>query len=158
MPKTHTSNSDRPIAIDRRRLLTAAAIAAASTIPKVTADETVADSVRSSALPQGVRTPKVCATTARRLLEIYRRNELRQAALLPLLSIPSELRRMRQQEALEAFRRFEAAHGRAVWDQVLEARRQAAGSPDWRPNWTEGVRLQKQVYAALRAGFARSKK
>ncbi len=46
---------------------------------------------------------------------------------------------MKQQEALEAFRRFEAAHGRAVWDQVLEARRQAEGNSTRRPNWTEGA-------------------
>ena len=63
-----------------------------------------------------------------RLLEIRRRNELRQAGQLPLLSITKELRRMKQKEELEAFRRFEAVHGRSVWAQVLEARRQAEGN------------------------------
>jgi len=50
---------------------------------------------------------------------------------------------------LEAFRRFEAANGRAVWEQVLEARRQAEGNSNWRPNWMEGIHYQNQVYAAL---------
>jgi hypothetical protein len=134
VPKTNISNSAGPMAVDRRKILAAvAAITAASTIPKVTADETVADSVRSSALPQGVRTPKVCAATARRLLEIYRRNELRQAAQLPPLSIPKELRRMKRPEELEAFQRFETAQGPAFWAQVLEARGRAEGNPNGGP-------------------------
>ena len=57
---------------------------------------------------------------------------------------------MKQQEELEAFQRFEAANGRAVWEQVLELRRQTEGNPDWRPNWMEGIHYQNQVYAALR--------
>ena len=31
---------------------------------------------------------------------------------------------MRQQEELEAFRQFQAANGQAIWEGVLEARRQ----------------------------------
>lgn len=154
MPKTNISNSAGPIAVDRRKILAAvAAITAASIIPKVTAAETVADSVQSSALPHGVRTPKVCAATARRLLEIYRRNELRRAAQLPTLSIPKELRRMKQQEELEAFQRLETVHGPAVWEQVLEARRRTEGNLNWRPNWMDGVHYQNQVRAVLKARF-----
>ena len=90
---------------------------------------------------------------ARRLLEISRQNELRRQAELPLLSIPNELRRMKQQEDLEAFRKFEAANGREVWDQVLADRRQAEGNSNWRPNWMEGLHYQNRVHAALRARF-----
>jgi hypothetical protein len=60
---------------------------------------------------------------------------------------------MKEQEELEAFRRFEAANRQAVWEQVLEARRQAEGSSSWRPNWMEGLHYQNQVHAALRARF-----
>ena len=96
---------------------------------------------------------KVCAATARRLLEIHRRNELRREAHLPVLPIAKELRRMKEQEELEAFHQFEAANGRAAWEQVLEARRQAEGNLSWRPNWMEGLHYQNQVHAALRARF-----
>jgi hypothetical protein len=157
MPKTDTPQSDRPEVIDRRKLLTAAAaMAAASTIPKVTAAEAVPGSVQPSALPPEARAPKVCAATARRLLEIISRNELRQAALLPSLPIAKELRRMKHQEELEAFRHFEAAHGHGVWAEVLETRRRAQGNPNWRPNWTEGVRYQNEVGAILRAQWEES--
>ena len=154
MAKSDITQSDGPDVIDRRKLLTAAAaMAAGSTIPKVSAAETVADFVQSSASPPQVQAPIFCPAMARRLVEINRRNELRREAQLPLVPIAQELRRMKREEELEALRRFEAANGRAVWEQVLEARRQAEGNSNWRPNWMEGVRLQNQVYAALRARF-----
>ena len=148
-----TANSDEPIAIDRRSLLTAAAIAAASTIPRVTAADAVCQAIQSCILSPGVGSPKVCAATARRLLEIHRRNELRREAQLPVLPIAKELRRMKEQEELEAFRQFEAANGGADWEQMLEARRQAEGNLSWRPNWMEGFHYQNQVHAVLRARF-----
>jgi hypothetical protein len=154
MPTADTANSDEPVAIDRRRLFTVAVIAAASTIPKVTTAEGVCEAIQSCSLPPRVRSPKVTATTARRLLEIHRRNELRLEAQLPVLPIAKELRRMKEQEELEAFRRFEAANGQAVWKQVLEARRQTEDDLTWRPNWMEGIHYQNQVNAALRARFA----
>ena len=121
---------------------------AAGTIPKVTAADAVCEAIQSCILPPGVGSPKVCAATARRLLEIHRRNELRREAQLPVLPIAKELRRMKEQEELEAFRRFEAANRQAVWEQVLEAR-----NLSWRPNWMEGLHYQNQVHAALRARF-----
>jgi hypothetical protein len=95
-----------------------------------------------------------CAATARRLVEIALRNELRREAKLPLLSVPKELRRMKKQEELEEFDRFEAAYGKAVWEEVLKARREAEGNPNWRPNWMEGVGYQSEVYKILRERFA----
>jgi hypothetical protein len=90
----------------------------------------------------------VSAATARRLLEIARRNELRREAKLPLLSIAKELRNMKKQEELEAFERFQAVHAKAVWDEVLKSRREAEG-PNWRPTWMEGVHYQAQVHKVL---------
>jgi hypothetical protein len=91
-----------------------------------------------------------CAATARRLVEIARRNEIRREAKLPLLPIAKELPRMKKQEELEEFERFEAVHGKAVWQEVLKPRREAEGNPNWRPSWMEGVRYQSEVYKILR--------
>jgi hypothetical protein len=108
----HQIHNPKPDGTNRRKFLTAAAaITATSTIPKVATAGAVADFVQSSALPPGVQATKVCAATARRLLEISRRNELRQAAQLPPLPIAKELRRMKLQEEFEAFQQFEVAHG-----------------------------------------------
>ena len=46
---------------------------------------------------------------------------------------------MKQQTNAEKFERFEAAHGKTVWDEVLKLRREAEGNPNWRPNFMEGV-------------------
>jgi hypothetical protein len=86
MAKTDTAQSDGPEVIDRRKFLTAAAATTAASIMPRTADaEPVRDSIPSSASASRVQAPKVCAATARRLLEIKRRNELRLAAQLPPL-------------------------------------------------------------------------
>lgn len=69
----------------------------------------------------------VSTATARRLLEIARRNEIRREANLPPLSIAKEMRLMKQQEDLKEFERFAAVRGKAVLDQVLKARREAEG-------------------------------
>jgi hypothetical protein len=120
------------------------------------ADAAAADILQSSALTLEAEPANFCAATARRVLEIARRNEIRREANLPLLSIAKELRRMKKQEELEEFSRFEAAYGKAVWQEVLKARRVTQGNP----NWMEGVSYQTRVnkilwdqfYAARRAG------
>jgi len=91
--------------------------------------------------------------TAHRLLEIAGRNTIRREAKLPLLSIAKELRRMKRQEELKAFELFEAAHGKAVLDEVLKARREAVGDPHWRPNWMTGMAIANQVRNILRKQF-----
>jgi hypothetical protein len=149
------AKTDFPLSIDRRRLLTsAAAITATGVVPDVnpansaTAREFVQlPQVRSEAGPASVS-----AATARRLLEIARRNEIRREANLPSLSIPKELRRMKDQEELGDFEGFEAFHGKAVWDELLKTRREAEG-PNWRPSWTEGLSYQTQVNKILREQF-----
>ena len=40
---------------------------------------------------------------------------------------------MKKQEELEEFERFEAVHGKAVWQEVLKERREAEGNPNWQP-------------------------
>jgi hypothetical protein len=81
-------------------------------------------------------------------LGIERRNELRREAGLPVLSAAMELHRMKAQEISEEFSRFEAAHGKAVREEVLKTRREAVGQ-NWHPSWMEGVRYQTQVNKIL---------
>ena len=88
---------DFPLNIDRRRLLaTGAAVATAAIALRADrVDAALADTVQLPALTPEVPPLNVCAATARRLIEIARRNELRGEANLPLLSISKELRRLR---------------------------------------------------------------
>jgi hypothetical protein len=141
--------------IDRRRLLaTGAAAATAAIAPGAgSVDAALSDTVQLPGWTPEVPPLNVCAATARRLLEIARRNEVRQEAKLPLLPIARELRRIKQQEELEEFERFEAAFGKAVWEEVLKVRREAEGNPNWRPSWMEGVSYQTQVNKILRGQF-----
>ena len=147
---------DFPLSINRRRLMTAAAaVTATGILPGVKlADAAAADVLQSSPLAhQQAVHANFCAATARRLMEIARRNGIRREAKLPLLSIAKELRRMKKQEELEDFERFEAVYGKAVWEDVLKARREAEGDPNWRPSWMEGVSYQTQVNKILRQNF-----
>jgi hypothetical protein len=118
--------------IDRRRLLaTAAAITAASAVPSVKRpDAADLEFSQSSAPTPKTETPNFSAATARRLVEIVRRNEIRQEAKLPPLSISRELRRLMEQEKLEEFERFAVVHRKAVLDQVLKPRIEAGSKPE----------------------------
>jgi hypothetical protein len=151
------AKTDLPLTINRRRMLTsvAATVTATGILPGVRGADAAAATgfFQSSQLMPKAEPRNFCAATARRLLEIARRNEIRRDASLPLLSIAKELRRMKDQETSEEFSRFEAAYGEAVWDEVLKARREAEGNPNWRPNWMEGVRCQSEVYKILRERF-----
>jgi hypothetical protein len=77
------AKTDLPFNIDRRRLLTsAAAVTATGIVPGFEGADTAAapDFFQSSPLTLEAEPPNFCAGTARRLLEIARRNELRQEA------------------------------------------------------------------------------
>jgi hypothetical protein len=150
----HCGRAKFPVSINRRRLLTAAGAVTAtgSILPSVKLADAAAADVLQPLTPKAEHA-NFCAATARRLVEIARRNEIRREANLPLLSIRKELRRMKKQEDLEEFERFQAAYGKAVWDQVLKQRREAEGNPNWRPSWIEGVRYQTEVYKILREQF-----
>ena len=149
------AKQDFPPDIDRRRLLVSAVALAGSSISSNEAGveyakaASVTAAARSIASAPGVQDLNVCPATARRLLEIERRNLLRAEANLPLLSITKELRRMKQQEVSEEFERFAAAHGRAVWEEVLKRRRDAEGNPNWRPNSLEGMYYLSKVRRIL---------
>jgi hypothetical protein len=144
------AEADFRLNLDRRRLLaTGAAVAtAAITLRADRVDAALADTVQLSALTPEVPPLNVCAATARRLLEIARRNEIRWEAKLPLLPIAKELRQIKRREDLEEFSRFEAVYGKAVWEEVLKGRREAEG-PNWRPNSLEGMCPQSQVHKIL---------
>ena len=147
---------DFPLSINRRRLMTAGSGSHSDRriLPGVKrADAALPDLFQSRPLTLEVEPRNFCAATARRLLEIARRNEIRREAKLPLLPIAKELRRMKKQEELEEFERFEAVYGKAVWEEVLKDRREAEGNPNWRPSWMEGVSYQSQVYKILREQF-----
>jgi len=146
------AKTDFRLNIDRRRLLVSAvALPAASVVPGIQCGGPVnrAGAAQPLSPPSAVPALNVCAATARRLAEIARRNEIRQDAGLPLLSTVQELRTMKRQEDLEEFERFEAANGRAVWEEVLKRRRVAEGNPNWRPSFLEAMRLQNQVHKVI---------
>jgi hypothetical protein len=124
-------NAERLSGLNRRQLLASGA-AAATAIATPDAACATAVSIQTPA-SSGLPATHFSDATARCLTEIARRNETRREAKLPLLSIPKELRRTKAQEGAEAFHRFEAEHSRAVWEQVLQSRREAEGNPNWRP-------------------------
>jgi hypothetical protein len=135
---------DFPLSINRSRLMTAAAaVTATGILPGVKrADAAAPDFSQSAQLTFEAEPSNFCPATARRFVEIARRNEIRREAQLRLLPIAKELRPIKRQEDLEKFSRFEATYGNAVWEEVLQARREAEGNPNWRPSWTEGVKAK----------------
>ncbi len=146
--------------LNRRQLLAAAC--AASTAEIVLVVDRVEDAHSAGMLqvpevsvpPSDMQTWTVCATTARRLQEITRRNRFRKDVGLPLLSITKELRRMKAAADAEEFGRFEAVHAKAAWDEVLRPARAARGNPNWRPkSWADGMVLQNKVREILRERF-----
>jgi hypothetical protein len=148
---------DFPLNIDRRRLLaTGAAVVTAAIVPRAeSVKAALANAAQPASLPAEAPALNVCAATARRLLDIARRNEIRREAGLPLLSTVKELRRLKQYEDGELFERFKAQHRDVVWEEVLKPRRAAEGNPNWFPrNWAEGVGYQSEVYKILRERFA----
>jgi hypothetical protein len=96
----------------------------------------------------------VCAITARRLEKIAERNRIRAEAGLPLLSIPKELRLMKEVDdaaaETEQFEAFAAVHRQSVWEEVLAPVREARAQPKWWPSsWLEGLGYQAQVSKRL---------
>ena len=98
------------LTLDRRELLASAAVATvAGVIPaELTEAAKAAAAVNVAAIP-GSEPPalNVCASTARHIQEIVARNKIREEAGLPLLSIPKELRRMKQLADATDFDEFE---------------------------------------------------
>ena len=96
----------------------------------------------------------VCASTAQRIEEIVARIRIRQEAGLPLLSIPKELRRMKQAADATAFEQSADRHRQAVWEEVLGPVRADRGETNWRPTrLMEGLAFQAQVGRIFRERF-----
>jgi len=159
MAEEFPNPSERLPKLNRRKLLaTAAGIGAASFVPSVAPSEAVLVSSGKTVSKTSAPILNLGAATARRLLQIRLRNELRREAKLPLLRIVKELRQMKMaddsMQFSEAFRPFAAKHSKAVWDEVLEPRRGALGDLEWKPRcWSEGVGYQSEVYRILRQRF-----
>src|SRR6516164_11692452 len=119
----------RPLAMNRRHLLaTVAAIPMNGILPP----QVTADAVPVPSIPTSESSPlNVCPATARRIEEIIARNRIRAEACLPLLSIPKELRRMKEAADATEFEEFADVHRGAAWDEVLAAKREARGEPNW---------------------------
>jgi hypothetical protein len=145
-----------PSNVDRRCLLISTAAFAAYSIGPVECAEvaTLATLAQPLSSAPGVQSLDVCAATARCLLDIEQRNEIRREVQLPLLSIPKELCQMKAQEVSKDFDRFAATRNKAVWEQVLKRHRDASGNPNWRPNSLEGMCLQNKVCKILWEGFS----
>src|SRR6516162_719897 len=126
----------RPLAMNRRQLLaTVAAIPISGILPP----QVTADAVPVPSIPTPEPSPfNVCPATARRIEEIIARNRNRAEACLPLLSIPKELRRMKEAADAAKFETFANGHRCAVWDEVLATKREERGEPNWHPSgWME---------------------
>ncbi len=150
------AKTDFPLNIDRRRLLVgAAALPAASMVSVAKRAEALSPIGAAQPLspPSPFRALNVSAATARRLLEIAQRNEIRQEAGLPLLQVVQELRKMKRRDDLEEFERFAAGHREAILEGLLRSRREAQDNRHWRPCWMEVVRYQNDVREILREQF-----
>jgi len=57
---------------------------------------------------------------------------------------------MKERQDAKDFERFEAARGKAIWEQVLQSRREAEGNANWRPkNFMEGMAYQNEARKIL---------
>jgi hypothetical protein len=79
-----------------------------------------------------VQTVKFGKVTLRRLQEIAARNRIRQEAGLPLLSVPRELRRMKEVTDVEKFRGFTEANRKRLNEKMLTRMRRRCGA-SWAP-------------------------
>jgi hypothetical protein len=121
--------SEPSIGLDRRQLLAATAVVTAARIAPNAEDAGPANSARAvnaATIPvSNVSALNVCASTSRKIEKIAARNIIRAEAGLPLLSIPKELRRMKQITDAMAFEEFADRHRQAVWEEVLAPVREA---------------------------------
>jgi hypothetical protein len=151
--------SELGLGLDRRQLLAGTAVVtAAGIVPNVEAAEVVNSGEAASGPKTWVSENSalnVCAATARRIEEITARNKVRNEAGLPLLSIPRELRRMKQAADAVEFEEFAAMHRQAVWDEVLAPGREARGE-DWRPQglMQGNSRFKRKSAISCGSGFA----
>jgi hypothetical protein len=150
--------SEPSLGLDRRQLLAATAVVtAAGIVPNANTAEVAnpTQAVNAAKISlSGKEALNVCAGTARKIEKITERNRVRHEAGLPLLSLPKELRRMKQATDAMAFEEFAERHRQAVWNEVLGPVRETRGEPNWRPTrLMEGLAFQAQVSKILRERF-----
>jgi hypothetical protein len=125
--------------LSRRQLFSSAAtIAVAGIGPNIAygahARSEIAQQAQALAPPsKESQAQSFSAVTLPRLREIAERNRVRQKAGLPLLSVPKELRRMKEAADAEKFRSFAEAHRRRVYQKMLARVRRQCGDPHWAP-------------------------
>jgi hypothetical protein len=150
--------SEPGLSVDRRQLLAGtAAVTAAGIVPNAEADgaTNLADAGSAATIP-ALETPALnfCASTARKMKKIVARNRIRQEAGLPLLSVPQELRRMKQVTDAMAFEDFADRDRQAFWNEVLGPVRETRGEPNWYPSrFLDGLLYQSRVSRILRERF-----
>ena len=122
--------------INRRHLLTSAAIVGvAPTIPRASFARSKITNLDCPAPPNSeVQARSLSHMTILRLREIAERNSVRQEAGLPLLSVPKELRRMKEAANVEKFRAFAEANRKRVFAKMLGRVRRRSGEPNWTPS------------------------
>src|SRR3984893_10269352 len=153
--------SEPSLSVDRRQLLVMAAALSIGTVPGIEAAAEVTNSGPAVPVAEIARSEtaawNVCAGTARKIKEIAARNIIRAEAGLPLLSVPQELRRMKQVTDAMAFEEFAERHRQAVWEEVLAPVREAKGQPNWFPSrLNEGLACQSRVSKILRERLERN--
>lgn len=144
----------QPKGLTRRQLLASGAGLAGAGIAPGMDPARGADATKVGAPPTTAVVLNVCPETARRIAEITGRNRIRAEAGLPLLSIPTELRRMKNTADAAKFEAFAEVHRKAVCDEVLAPERKKRGLPNWRPEtFMEGLAYQGRVGRILRQRF-----
>ena len=140
--------SEPGLSLDRRQLLASAAALGIGTVPAGVAAAEVTNS--NPAVPVGeiarseTAAWNVCASTAQKIEEIAARNIIRAEAGLPLLSIPKELRRLKQVTDAMAFEDFADRHRQTVWEEVLASVRETRGEPNWYPSrFVDGIYINR---------------
>jgi hypothetical protein len=125
--------------LSRRQLLSSAAtITVAGIAPNIACEaharSEIAQQAQELAPPsKEAQAQSFSAVTLLRLREIAERNDVRQEAGLPLLSVPKELRRMKEAADAEKFKNFADAHRGRIHQKMLARVRRRCGDPRWTP-------------------------
>jgi len=157
MPKEN--RSEFGLSLDRRQLLTTAAavVTVAGIVPTRPTEIATPPAAAINLAPVQVSDASALnayASTARRIEEIIARNRIRAEACLPLLSIPKELRRMKEAADTAEFEAFAAINRQSVLEEVLAPMREAKEQPNWRPiGWMEGLGFETRDSKILHERF-----
>jgi hypothetical protein len=137
--------------LDRRRLLQSAAVLTTAAVNPITNVPRPVPPTTDVAPPPA---PKLAV--APWLEQIARRNDLRKQAGLPLLSVATELRRIKSIQADQRFAACCAAFRPRVRAKLLSRRRRHCGDPTWRPlGWFAGIEFESTVNRQLQKLYQR---